>query len=177
MSEVIIKVPSELFAPAESSFFQGDYELTALVAGPDEYRFEKPLKWQVSVTNTGEALLVTGTVEGLAEVACGRCLTECAFDIAGEIEGYFLFSEDSEAPEDLDEDEFQVLGSDNTIDLEPLIKAAILLEFPYIPLCNQDCKGLCPHCGVDRNKETCSCEPETPDEDENNPFSVLKDLL
>jgi uncharacterized protein len=43
------------------------------------------------------------------------------------------------------------------LDLEPLVHDACILELPLAPLCREDCKGLCPECGVNRNSETCSC--------------------
>jgi hypothetical protein len=44
------------------------------------------------------------------------------------------------------------------IDLEPLFREQFVLAIPYAPLCREDCKGLCPQCGIDRNTSTCSCE-------------------
>jgi uncharacterized protein len=46
---------------------------------------------------------------------------------------------------------------DDTIDLGPLVRDAIVLELPMAPLCRDDCRGLCPHCGTDRNESACSC--------------------
>lgn len=172
-----IFIPSELFAPAESSHFEGEITLPELSAGPDTYRFAAPLPWQVDVSNTGDALLVIGSVEGEATTECARCLDEFAVPFAGEIEGYFLLDSEKAAPEDMDEDEFDVLGDDHVIDLEPLIKAALLLEFPLVPLCKEDCKGLCATCGANLNEGPCSCEPAQPESDTPpNPFSVLKDF-
>jgi hypothetical protein len=51
-------------------------------------------------------------------------------------------------------------------------REVIALLFPVQPLCREDCRGLCPHCGVDRNVETCSC-PETR---RPSPFEVLRGL-
>ena len=58
-------------------------------AGPDLHSFSEPLAWQVDVTNTGDALLVAGTVEGEATTSCARCLDEFSFPVTGEIEGYY----------------------------------------------------------------------------------------
>lgn len=180
MEAARIFIAPELFAPAESSHFEGEIAIPVMKAGPDLYDFSGPLAWQVDVTNTGGALLVTGTVEGEAKTACARCLTEFAFPVTGEIEGYFVIG-DAEAPEDMDDDEFDTLPEDNTIDLEPLIRAALLLEFPLVPLCDDDCKGLCPTCGADLNEGPCSCPPPEEgaagEEDAPpNPFAVLKDF-
>ena len=45
------------------------------------------------------------------------------------------------------------------IDLEPVFREQFVLAVPYAPLCTEDCKGLCPQCGIDRNTASCSCEP------------------
>ncbi len=44
------------------------------------------------------------------------------------------------------------------LDLEPILRDACILELPLAPLCREDCQGLCPACGANRNRETCSCE-------------------
>ena len=101
MARIPIKIPSELFALAESSHFEGAYETRLLEAGPDQYRFDDALKWRIDVTNTGRALLVSGLVEGTGVCPCSRCLEDvsCAFE--GTIEGYFLI----EGPIDGDYDD------------------------------------------------------------------------
>lgn len=177
METLRIPVPPELFAPAESSHFEGTVTIPVMKAGPDLYDFDGPLAWQIDITNTGEALLVAGTVEGEAKTACARCLDDISFPVTGEIEGYFLLDAENEAPEDMDDDEFDVLPADKVIDLEPLITAALLLEFPLIPLCDDECKGLCPQCGANLNEGPCGCAPAEDDDDTPpNPFAALKDF-
>ena len=178
MEATRIPIPSELFAPAESSQFEGTYAVPVVKAGPDLYDFAEPLAWQVDVTNTGDALLVTGTVEGEAKTSCARCVDEFSFPVTGEVEGYFLIGADREAPEDMDDDEFDVLPDDNVIDLEPLLRAALLLEFPLVPLCDEEFKGLCPTCGANLNDGPCGCAPaeDAGDDAPPNPFAVLKDF-
>lgn len=173
-----ILVPHELFAPAESSYFSGTYNLADLEAGPDVFTFKEPLEWNVTLTNTGGALLIAGVVKGCAKTSCARCLVDYAIPVKGEVQGFFLLSNEEKAPEDMDDDEFDVLGEDNIIDMVPLLNAALLIEFPLIPLCSNDCKGLCPHCGQDLNEGNCSCSKQA-DTTENvrpNPFAVLKDF-
>jgi len=46
---------------------------------------------------------------------------------------------------------------DDTIDLGPMVRDAIVLELPMAPLCREDCRGLCPQCGADRNEGECGC--------------------
>ena len=176
MEATRIPIPSELFAPAESSHFEGTFDLPVMKAGPDLHSFSEPLAWQVDVTNTGDAFLVAGTVEGEATTSCARCLDEFSFPVTGEIEGYYLIGSETEAPQDMDADEFDVLPDDNAIDLMPLLHAALLLEFPLVPLCAEDCLGLCPTCGANLNEGACGCTPATPGDDATaNPFAVLAD--
>ncbi len=138
-----IKIPAELFAPAESSRYEGLLDLGVLHAGSDEYRFADSVAWEVDVTNTGEAFLVSGRASGCAVVHCARCLDEVAFDLEADIEGYFLIDSGQEHVEGLDDDEFDVLPANHEIDLVPLIEAAFLVEVPFVPLCRDDCAGLC----------------------------------
>ena len=57
--------------------------------------------------------------------------------------------------DDADEDFYPI--TDDTIDLGPLVRDAIVLELPMAPLCRDDCAGLCPQCGANRNEGDCSC--------------------
>ncbi len=172
MDAVKFEVPPELFVTTESSSFAGQLALGELEAGPDTYTFAKPIDWNVTVTNTGDALLVMGSARGTATVAC----------LNGEVEGYFLLSEDGPAPEDMDDDEFEVLGADKMLDLEPLIIAALLVEAPLVPLCREDCAGLCAQCGANLNEGPCACSEQLDDDlprmfdGRVSPFAALKDL-
>lgn len=182
MDPVVFEVPPELFVVAESSSFSGELTLEALDAGPDVYRFDEPVSWSATITNTGDALLVMGKASAHARTQCARCLDEFPLDLAGELEGYYLLSEGSERPEDMDDDEFEVLPADHRIDLEPLIVAALLVDTPLIPLCDDDCKGLCAGCGANLNSEPCTCASDEAEElprmsdGRISPFAVLKDL-
>ena len=176
--ESTIKIPAELFALAESSHYEGQLELPLLAAGPDDYAFAEPLDWQVDVTNTGEAFLVEGTVNGSATTACARCLEDVAVDLDARIDGYFLIEGQAEAPEGMDDDEYEVLPADHIIDLEPLIIAALMVELPSVPLCSDECKGLCPVCGANLNEGPCGCKDTALEEFETaaNPFAALAGL-
>lgn len=171
-----IQVSDELFAGTESSYFSGELEKPSFSSGGDTYSFARPLLWQVYISNVGGALLVAGSVEGIATADCARCLTDSTFNVKGEIEGYFLIPGVEHEDEDLEEDEFDTLSDDNCIDMEPLIDAALLLALPLVPLCDEECAGLCHRCGTNLNKDVCSCEPDQEEDVSDNPFAILKDL-
>lgn len=183
MADTIIKIPAELFALAESSHFEGAYDLPELAIGPDDYVFDEPLAWQVDITNTGSALLVEGAVEGTGTCACSRCLEDVAHGFQGTVEGYFLIGDASAAhdedDEEIGEDEFEVLPDDHMLDLAPLLQAALVIDAPDMPLCREDCAGLCPQCGANLNEGDCGCgeDPELAAfEQVANPFSALADF-
>ena len=58
-------------------------------------------------------------------------------------------------PEPGDEDAYPI--ENDFIDLAPMVLDAILLELPLAPLCREECRGLCPSCGIDRNEASCDC--------------------
>ena len=182
MTDTIIKLPAELFALAESSHFEGTYDLHEIAIGPDDYAFKHPLAWSVDVTNTGSAFLVSGNVRGTGSCACSRCLEDVFHDFDGSVEGYFLYgidSGDTGFDDEVGEDEFDALPDDHMLDLAPLLHAALMVDAPDMPLCKDDCAGLCPQCGANLNEGRCGCGD---DEDlaafdrEANPFSVLADF-
>lgn len=75
---------------------------------------------------------------------------------------YFLCSRTVRLPEDMDDDEFEVLDADKMLDLEPLIIAALLVEAPLVPLC----RGLrwvvrAVRCRPQRGAVPCSSSPMT----------------
>lgn len=103
---------------------------------------------------SGSSILVTGTVSSPWEGECRRCLQSAAGTLATSVRELF---EDNPDPEET----YKLRG--DQLDLEPLVRDAVLLELPQAPLCSEACEGLCPTCGIDRNKASCTCETESID--------------
>lgn len=175
LASIPLHIPKDLFEPAATRRFEGDAPTFDVRMGGDQVVFEGPSHWQVDVTNTGGALLVSGTVESSATCACARCLEDATYDVTGEIEGYYLIAGEDADIDGVEKDEFETLPDDETIDLAPLIQGALVLEVPQVPLCKDDCAGLCPQCGKNLNEGACDCEPIS-DDASSSPFAVLKDL-
>lgn len=178
MNSPHIEVPEQLFAPAESLSFSGTYALDQLTCGVDTYTFAAPLKYSLTISNTGGALLVTGIVSGDAATSCVRCLEPAEYFLEGEVEGYFLIPDSEVELTDEEREEYEELGEDHIIDLGPLFTAALALEVPYTPLCRDDCKGICAGCGANLNTEQCTCKKDDGEVDDfnPNPFAVLKNI-
>ncbi len=94
---------------------------------------------------------VTGTVRAPWTGTCRRCLEPAGDTIEVEVREHFTEGGDGQETYPLCEGE---------LDLEPMVRDAVLLELPQAPLCRQGCLGICPTCGVNRNEEACRCRPE-----------------
>lgn len=145
-----------------------------------EHDFELPegIDYDLVLTNAGEGILASGIVRAHVVGTCDRCLEAAEFDVASELDEYFLFEAPSEESLSDDEDEVDYsLIEDNKFDLSEAIMAALLMETPYVVLCQEDCKGLCPTCGANLNTETCDCASKRAEEAaKDNPFAALAGL-
>jgi uncharacterized protein len=92
-----------------------------------------------------EGVLVTGTAVAPTAGQCSRCLDPVDGSVEVELTELFAYP-DSTTEATTDEDEVSRLVDDR-IDLEPLVRDAIVLTLPQAPLCTPDCAGLCPECG------------------------------
>lgn len=93
-----------------------------------------------------EGVLVTGSARARTEWQCSRCLDPGTGEVEVELTELFAYPE-STTEETTDSDEVSRLVDDK-IDLEPLVRDALVLALPLVPLCGDDCAGLCSGCGV-----------------------------
>ncbi|RDI69414.1 uncharacterized protein DFR76_101955 [Nocardia pseudobrasiliensis] len=104
------------------------------------------LEMDLTLQAVSEGVLVTGTVVGPLEGECSRCLEPFSEEIELQLTELFAYP-DSATEQTTEEDEIHRLV-DDMIDLESVIIDAVGLELPLQPLCEPDCAGLCPECGV-----------------------------
>ena len=96
-----------------------------------------------------EGVLVTGTAEADLAGECSRCLEEIEDTIHVDLQELFVYDDPDDRgsrPDDLDDDVSRLEG--DLIDLEPLLRDAVVLALPFQPLCRDDCPGLCVECGA-----------------------------
>jgi uncharacterized protein len=113
-----------------------------------------PVDVDLVLERVPEGIVVRGTLSADWTAACSRCLEPVDGRVSVHVDELF-------EPIPL-EGETYLLG-DDVIDLEPMVRDALLLELPLAPLCRDDCAGLCPTCGANRNDEPCDCAGEEPD--------------
>jgi len=92
-----------------------------------------------------EGVLISGTAHASLSGECARCLDPVTLPIEVDFQELFVYS-DTRSGESAEEDEFRLEG--DLIDLEPVVRDAMVLALPLSPLCRDDCPGLCSECGV-----------------------------
>ena len=148
------------------TFAEPEQEINRILGqGPiREYHLEGPVEVSVSFYRAGMELFFSGSLKTRTGAVCARCAED--FDAPGNRPFRFVLSPkaigydaDSLRAEDL---EFSLYEGDE-VDLSPLIREQVLLALPTRPLCREDCRGLCPHCGINLNHSTCDCRVENLD--------------
>ncbi len=108
---------------------------------------------------TGESVSVRGTVTTFARLECARCLGSFDRAVRAPLE---VFAERAGSgrrgdEQTLERDDYMKFHDGRQLDLRDEAREALLLEVPMVPLCREDCRGLCPRCGADLNAGPCGC--------------------
>lgn len=93
----------------------------------------------------------SGRIEGMAAGECRRCLTDVVSPV--EIDSHLIFAEAGEEAADDESDVFVLEPGARSLDLRSAVREEWLLAAPTLPLCREDCRGLCPQCGADLNED------------------------
>jgi uncharacterized protein len=117
---------------------------------------DQPLTIDLRLESLSGGLVASGHVQGRWRAVCSRCLTPLEADFDLRLREVF--------EEDPIEEETYPLSHDE-IDLEQPIRDLVVPELPLVPLCSEDCLGLCPTCGTNLNEDhpcDCAAEPADP---------------
>lgn len=99
-----------------------------------------PVCYDVLAQAAPGELIVKGKVRAKVKFCCSRCAEMFEMTVRDDD---FVFVQEAK--------------SDASVDLTGEMREAIILAFPNYPVCRNDCKGLCAHCGVSLNREKCGC--------------------
>jgi len=105
---------------------------------------------------TPQGLVVEVALSGRTNAECARCLDQFELPVATEFTELYAFDERSMTDSQL------LVPANHQIDLAPLAREYLLLDEPITPLCRPDCKGLCPVCGANWNREQCAHQHQPP---------------
>jgi uncharacterized protein len=112
------------------------------------------------VDNVESRFLLNGTLSAAGRAECGRCLAE--FDLRWDVPVEIIVLRDVDTDEG-EGDSLVIRQRSGEVDLTEALRESAVLAFPQAPVCRDDCKGLCPSCGIDRNTGTCECADDNID--------------
>ena len=156
-----LKNPGQLYPFAER------VTLEAMDVLSDPVRFAD-IRVQGEYLCTGDdRISLKAEVSADAETRCSRCLEPVSVPVKAGLDVVY-----DRQPDPGDPDLYSFEAS--TIELTDAVRDALLLELPMRILCAEDCRGLCPVCGINLNKGSCTCQEGA---EVLNPFSALKNIV
>lgn len=134
------------------------FSMTLDLSGMEEWGdrpFKEAIAIEGKVQNRAGIVTVTYHADYHLSANCARCLEP----VERQMHQEFFHTVVEHLNQEEDDD--YIVCEDGILDMDQLAQDDILLELPIRLLCSEDCKGLCPMCGCNLNKEQCSCqEPE-----------------
>lgn len=115
---------------------------------------------RAELIETVDEIRIDGHLKVDLESACERCLELARFRLAPRFTlSYWPEDAAAEAPEHglADKDTELSYYSGPGLELNDVLREQVLLALPMQRVCSEDCRGLCPHCGINRNTAPCSC--------------------
>ncbi|MDM8270436.1 YceD family protein [Thermophilibacter provencensis] len=181
MEPIVVSVDDRLANPGDTWSIAAHLDEAGYTLGDHDFSLPRGIDYDVVLTNAGEGILVTGLLRAHVVGTCDRCLGDADFDVTSEVDEYYLFEEPEELGEDEDEADYELVSSDRTIDLSGALLTALVMETPFVVLCREDCKGLCPVCGANLNEGDCGHAEQIEAEREeerlsSSPFAALAGL-
>jgi uncharacterized protein len=127
-------------------------EETRTIPAPDSLRVElagvpagAEMDVNIRLEAVHEGVLATGTASAPVVGECARCLEPVTSEVEANFQELYRYEP---SPEEDDDEEDVLLLDGDLLDLEPVLRDAVVLALPLSPLCSDDCTGLCPECGV-----------------------------
>ena len=152
--ELLVSVADLLPHPGSTKRIEREVLLDGLAVSSSRVPDGAATTLDLELQAVNDGIVAVGEVRAPWTGECRRCLKMTGGTIAAHVEEVF--------ERDPVEGETRLL-KDAGIDLTDLAREAVLLELPVAPLCEDDCAGLCPTCGVDRNETACDCAAEETD--------------
>ena len=161
---MLIDISKILMKKGETLSFEGEEPITSIEDCPDVQKVLEPVKVKGTVTNVKGSFEVCAKCEAAVLMACSRCLEPVKVKAQFDLDELFSNTGNEEEAETFEAE---------SLDLTSAIKRNLLLNLPMKVICKEDCKGLCPHCGADRNVTDCDCDKKQIDPR----FAALRALL
>jgi DUF177 domain-containing protein len=137
------------------------YQPSELTLDERELLLAAPAEVHGRIRRKGQEVELTGNVRTTVETPCARCLKRVSVPINADFSERFVpaVSWGGEEQHELASEDLNVSVFDGqAIDLGELVREEIVLATAAQVLCREDCQGLCPTCGVDKNVAACECD-------------------
>ena len=157
MSELLIDVGQMREAQARVERTVPGHELAVEA---EVFRVSGPVHLAFDVRKDRQQYRLIGRVQAALEMECSRCLAPFTLPVDEPFDVLYLPHSEhkTEGEVEIEEDDLTTaFYSDQVIDLGQLVIEQFFMAAPMKPLCTEDCQGLCPMCGTNRNAGTCSC--------------------
>jgi uncharacterized protein len=142
---------------------------------PLSLKLLRPLNVTLNLNRRPDHIRITGKIEGSLDVGCHRCLRPFVLSLKEPVDIYMVANErmPKDEEKELEPDElFYEFFDGEVIEVDRLVAEQVFLALPVKLLCSDDCKGICPGCGVNLNDEACRCKPPAG----RSPFEMLKTI-
>lgn len=159
MSTLRINVAQLRYGESGSESYYFSEHFPALDVNGEEYVFQEPVNVVLEAVNTGKSLFIKGNISSTLKVSCSRCLKEMPYKLNLQFEDEWIPIEYAKPG---DEDSALIFEKDE-FTIDDRIIEHILVSLPMRFVCSEQCKGLCPICGIDQNVSTCTCSDEVID--------------
>jgi uncharacterized protein len=121
----------------------------------------KPISTKIDVYKAGERFVLEGEMTGSVKVVCDRCLNFFEKEVKADFKLFFTppARYDTKAEIELLEEDLETgFFNGEVINLDDIFREQLYLTLPIKSLCREECRGLCPGCGVDLNMQNCQCK-------------------
>ena len=126
----------------------------------DAYQIVTPVDLSFDIHKDHDKFRLVGEVRAELELPCGRCLEPFRLPVTVPFDLRYLpaSAASTQAEGEVEDEDLEVsYYRDDAIDLAQLLREQFYLALPMKPLCREDCRGLCPHCGTNLNTSSCTC--------------------
>ena len=142
-----------------------------------DYRFQAPVHVKLNLQLEGSTVVIHGRAAADFEATCSRCAETAKSHLDVPIDLLLKPASARARKGEGDEDVSFGFYEGQEVECDPFTEEYLILALPYVVLCKEDCKGLCPRCGADLNRGPCSCPEEKPSETPLGILSQIKNLV
>ena len=146
--------------------FEQVFPPEAFAPDPESFRVVAPVSLAFDIFKDNKQFRLAGHTKTTLELPCSRCLEplRAPIDLPFDLRYQPHTVNTGEGEREIEEDDLSTAFYENDeIDLGQLMREQFYLSLPMKPLCREDCSGLCPVCGTNLNRGTCTCRRDWDD--------------